>query len=83
MGNIYNRHDITIEGHPVRIYTDASNSRAIVFFCYGRYNVLSCRNNALDFTIGFLLNRYAGNDITFNNLNNTNEDTISLDKAAS
>lgn len=67
---------IEIKGFPVKIYTNADQTRAVVFFLFGRYMCLSYDGvgNVLDFAVDLLVGN-VGNTISFNNYLHSTEDT--------
>ena len=48
---------IVVKGCNVKVYINASNTKAYVFTSFGRYYGLSSDVNALDFAVSFLFGR--------------------------
>jgi UDP-galactopyranose mutase len=50
-----NKHVITIQDMPVKVYVNADDTRAILFPLFGRYIMITAESNVLDFTRDFIL----------------------------
>lgn len=67
---------IMVDGYPVKVYTNASNTVAYVFPGFGRCYTLSSDQGVLDFATDFLLSKHKTNIVSFQGYLNSLEDTI-------
>jgi len=78
-----NKQIIMTNGFPVKVYTNAAGTQAVLFFLFGRYASLSADSNVLDFATDFLLGNH-NVTLTHSNYLNSLEDTVftNIDKIA-
>jgi hypothetical protein len=72
---------ISVRGFKVKVYTNKTNTQAILFPLFGRYSSLRSDSNVMDFATDFLLGR-ASNVVSLYNYVNSLEETVKINIAA-
>jgi len=71
----WTRITIDSEGHPVTVYINGDDTRAIGFPMFGKYFSLSSDKSALDMATSFIFNHSPNKELSFTQYINSQEDT--------
>lgn len=72
---MWTKHVIYKQGFPIKVYVNEDNTRAVMFFCFGRYSTLRSDVSALDFAISIIFHKGNNGVLTFEAYNISMEDT--------
>jgi hypothetical protein len=73
--NGWTKYVIMVSGFPVKVWVNPAQTKAVLFYLFGRYSRLSSDINVLDFATDFLLSNDNTQNVTFTNYLNGLEDT--------